>query len=266
MNVIKINEYILEFQFLEILDRVSYNTSVYAIISNEKAFLIDAGYYEYSEQIITYLKDKNIHIEKVVVTHYHRDHAEGTTLFESSQIIASDAYCENYNKCQKISKEGRIYPLPSVLVDQELAIDFYNHTIKIFKTIGHTPCGLSVLIDDTILHVSDMLLEDVDKKIIIPYIDLNSNPKDHLASYSLYKQIEPEAMLLTHGGFKFVTDINRALEERQYYLEKFIETDFKCNLEECLLRSPKNYSMTEIHKLNKRNAKKGVSAQLTSFF
>lgn len=256
MRIIHHNSFLIEFEFIETLDRVSYTTSVFLIIENNKGLLIDAGYLEYAHQINIKLKKMNIEVEKIIVTHYHRDHAEGTVLFDHQEIIASHQYEANFKKCQNLLSTDKFYPKPSILVVRELQFEFYGHNIRVFETPGHTPCSISVFLDNEYLFVSDLLLEDIHSKMIIPYIDLNSNPINHLKSLRKYEILNAKHLMLTHGACKIDCNISEELIDRIFYLEKFIEQDYKPKLESCLIKSKDQYAMTEIHKLNIRNAKK----------
>ncbi len=252
------SEILIQYEFIEVLDRVSYNTSVFVIVSNGKAILIDAGYYKFASEIQLDLEKINLEVETIIITHYHRDHAEGSVYFDEANIIASQNYKANIVKCQNLLNEDGLYKTPDIIVNGSMNINFYGINIKIIETPGHTPCGLSVIVNDEYLYVSDMLLEDIDGKIIIPYIDLNSDPLNHLNSLNMYKDLNINSLLLTHGKPKFNIDenkINEILNSRIYYLESFISDSYE-SIENCLLGDLSNYSMKEIHQLNIRNVKK----------
>lgn len=263
MNIIIHSKYLVQYEFLEVLDRVSYNTSVYAIIKNQKVILIDSGYYNYAMQISDDLKKKNLVIDTIIITHYHRDHAEGSVYFGNAKIIASHRYYDNLIKCQKLLKINERYKIPDIVIQESYEFNFEDIIIKVIETPGHTPCSISVVINNKYLYVSDLLLEDIKGKIIVPYIDTNSNVENHLKSLIKLNNLNVDSILFTHGKPRFgLSEFNKntIFKNRIYYLEKFIESNYSANIEACLLQDLKNYSMTEIHKLNIRNAKKRVSA------
>lgn len=253
MNIIQINNYMIKYEFLEEMDRVSYNTSVYLIYRDNKGLLIDSGYKKYAEKIIEDLKIRNISIEYIINSHYHRDHAEGSVLFDDAKIIASRSYRKNMENCQKMI-EGYQYQIPHIIVDEYYKINFEGIKVEIYSTPGHTPCSISTLINNEYLHVSDLILEDIHSKIIIPYIDLNSNPINHLNSLNKIKKLEFKKYLLTHGQLLERTE--DVLMPRIHYLDSFIKSNFKAPLVDCLTGNQTDYTMKDIHKLNIRNSKR----------
>lgn len=253
MKVIQISDYLTQYQFVEEQTRVTYYTSVFAITRFNDVLLIDTGYKSYAKEIKYDLESKGLQVTKVIISHYHRDHAEGSLLFKKAQQIASHAYKANLHKCQNYL-EGETYKKPDIIVSDSYEFSFYDLSIKIYETPGHTPCGLSVLINNEYLHVSDLLLEDINGKMIIPYIDLNSDPKNHLVSLKKFYSMEFKYFLLTHGQLKEKKD--SFLSDRIYYLEQFINFNYQCKLSDCLMYDEDHYAMKEIHRLNLRNAKK----------
>lgn len=263
MEKIIINENLIQYRIIEKLDRVSYYTSAFLFHKEGEGILIDSGYYDMGQQIYNDIKEMNIDLKYIILTHYHKDHAQGAIVFDTP-IIASSEYKVNFDKGNATSKHQ--YGKPTIEVDDYIELSINTSTIEIYATPGHTPCGLSVFIDKAFLFVSDNLLEDLENKIIIPYLDVTANPYDQYKTILLYDELNPKHLLLTHGPVKLSPDLNYELSERLYYLEQFIKSDFEASLKECLIENVENYSMTAIHKINRRNAKKYVSIQPTSFF
>ena len=261
MEKVIINENLIQYRIVEKMDRVTYYTSAYLYHSNNEGILIDSGYYEMGEYIKKDIASMKIDLKYIIISHYHNDHAQGSIVFDTP-IIASDQYKMNYMKCNSSSKYN--YREPDIKVHDYLQIDFDTSSIEIYKTPGHTPCGISVLINKEYLYVSDNLLEDINRKIIIPYLDVTADPYDHYKTMLLYDELSPKHLLFTHGPVKLFADLNYEFSERLYYLEKFINSNFDIELTDCLIGNVEDYSMTAIHKLNKRNAKKRVSTQPTS--
>lgn len=255
MKIIKISSTFYCFQFLEVLDRVTYTTNVYALIDKGRVLLIDTGYRAYSQKIREYFLNENLHVTDIIITHYHRDHAEGSVLFEHARIYASDQYEENFRKCQEML-HTEMYHAPDICVEDKYLIDFGSFKVKLIKTPGHTKCGMSVLIDDQYLLPSDLILQDMDNKAIVPYIDISSNPEDHLKSLRMLQILEYKFLCLSHGSIIEKPKSDYLISERIYYLERFIESNYEAELDYCIMGPKESYAMIEIHKLNKRNAKR----------
>jgi len=255
MKKIVINDNLIQYRITEELDRVTYYTSAYLYHDNNEAILIDTGYYEMGQFIKEDLEKNNLKLKNIVISHYHKDHAQGAICFEEP-IIGSDQYKLNYEKCQSMSKYN--YRKPDIVVDSSYELKVGDSIVEIIKTPGHTPCGLSVLINKEILYVSDNLLEDINGKIIIPYFDVTANAVDHYKTMLLYDQLSPKHLIFTHGPIKLHADLNYEFSERIYYLETLINNNYDVSLNECLIGDVSDYSMTAIHKINMRNGKKYV--------
>lgn len=254
MKKIIINKNLTQYQIIESMDRVTYYTSAFLYHTKEQGILIDTGYRRMGEFILEDLKKSGIKLKYIVVTHYHRDHAEGSTIFDNIPIIASIDYSDYFNKC--CNSSAYVYNVPDILIESKSVFQLDTLIIEIFKTPGHTKCGLSVILNHEYLYVSDNLLEDIDNKIIVPYLDIDSDPIEHLELLSNYRDLLFKHLLLTHGPIKYKPNMEYELNERIFYLKKIIESDFNIDISDCLLRNIENYSMTSIHKINMRNAKK----------
>jgi len=264
MEKIIITENLTQYRLIEALDRVSYYTSAFLYHNKGQGVLIDSGYRRLGKFIKKDLDQSNIVLKAIVITHYHKDHAEGSTVFKNVPIIASDLYEDTFMKCQNVTTYELV--IPNILVEDKYLINIDTSRIEIFKTPGHTNCGLSVLINNDYLYVSDNLLEDINNKIIVPYLDVSSNPYEHYKTIYEYQYLQFKTLLLTHGQVKSNRNLKSEFGERLFYLENFIKSEFTKDIDECLQNDPENYSMTAIHKINVRNAKKYVSVQPTSFF
>lgn len=260
MEKIIINEHIIQYRMIETHHRVTYYTSAFLLHEDGKGILVDAGYYALGEMIKKDIEKSNIELEYVIVSHYHKDHAEGSLVFDVP-IIGSDLYETNMSRTNGFSKYS--YKKPDVLVKDYLEISLNTSKVEIYKTPGHTPCGLSVVINDEFLYVSDNLLEDVDGKVIIPFFDVTCNPNDLYRSILMYDSLDVKHLLFSHGPVKLNANLNFEYSERLFYLESLMNSDFTCDLEDCLIRNKDNYSLTMIHKSNRRNGKKRMSIQPT---
>lgn len=262
MEKIIINQHLIQYRIIEELDRVSYYTSAFLFHDNGEGILIDAGYYQMGLDIKKDIESMGINLKFIILTHYHKDHAQGAISFDTP-IIASNKYKPNFDKGNALSEHQ--YRKPNKLVDEYYEIILNTSRVEIYATPGHTPCGLSVFVNQSYLFVSDNLLEDIDNNIIIPYLDVTANPYDHYKTILLYDSLNPKHLLLTHGPIKMTPDLNYEFSERLFYLEQFIKSHYEASLEDCIIRDKSNYAMTAIHKANSRNAKKYVSAQPISF-
>ncbi|NLB84746.1 MAG: MBL fold metallo-hydrolase [Acholeplasmataceae bacterium] len=122
-----------------------YQVNTYLIVSNNSAMLIDPGYE--SKEIINYIKDNNLNLEMIVMTHEHPDH-----------IGAANFYKKTFNKAMTIISKDAIQLLdknvfPSAC-NKSLIVNYYvdgNEVLKLnelsfqlIKTPGHSPGGISL--------------------------------------------------------------------------------------------------------------------------
>ena len=253
---IQLTENLIQYRILEKLDRVSYYTSCYAFVKDGRAILIDAGYYKMGKFIKKDFLAHNIQLDKIIITHAHKDHIAGSLAFDHPFMIIGENYQRNLSRSQNSAPEGKFFVEPELIVKDTCTFLFRDSKFYIFKTAGHAPCGLSVIIDDAYLFVGDLILEDIDHKIIIPYIDKEAEPISHLKSLRALERFESHHLMLSHGNPKFNINIAQQLSHQIYYLERLIESNYEGNLDLCLMADKENYAMLAIHKINIRNAKK----------
>lgn len=256
VEIIQISKEITQYRILEKLDRVSYYTSCYAYVKDQHAILIDSGYYDMGLFIKADFEKKGIVLDKIILSHCHKDHLAGTLAFDQPFLIMGDNYQSNLSRCQLVAPQGMTFAEPDKVVRDTCSFLFRESKFYIFKTPGHAPCGLSVIINDEYLFVGDLLLEDINHKIIIPYIDKDAEPKSHLKSLRALERFESHHLMLSHGEPKFNIHISQHLSHQIYYLERLIESAYEGSLDLCLMGQQEDYAMLAIHKINRRNAKK----------
>lgn len=254
-EIINIRKDLIQFRFIENLDRVAYYTSVYALINDTNVLLIDTGYMKYAKQYTEWLDQHNLTVTDIIITHYHKDHAEGCVLFQNANLIASARFKAHFKHLQNSISSHYKLKKPDILINDEYHMKWGNSAITIFPSPGHTQCGLTVIIDQ-LMFVSDLLLQDLDGKMIIPYVDIHSDPVEHLRSLRKLLSYDNKSLCLTHGNIISEQSAHHFITQRIYYFERFIESNYQAPIELCLIYNKDEYAMKEIHKLNIRNAKK----------
>ncbi|MBN2796494.1 MAG: MBL fold metallo-hydrolase [Clostridia bacterium] len=255
MKIVSIAPNFIKFEFIENMDRVSYTTNVFALIHNSRVVLIDSGYLEYSKLIKDYFDELNLTVDSIIITHYHRDHCEGSLTFPKAKIYASNDYMITMKRLLK-HYDQNLYKTPDFLIANYSHLEFGSFNIKIYKTPGHTPCSISIILNDFFLIPSDLLLQDINGKNIIPYMDIGADPNNHLKSLRKFQILDFKEICLSHGYIIHKNQISSFITERIYYLERFIESHYTADLEYCLMQDKSQYAMTEIHRVNLRNGKK----------
>lgn len=140
----------------------SYQTNCYIVFDNEKkAIIIDPG--SQANEIIKAVKDHELEVIKILLTHAHPDHFGA--LKEVRDEFKVPAYI---HEIDEEMLENRSVELGSMLgmkseslkadifVKDGDEIDFGNKKIKVIFTPGHTPGGVCYLLDN-ILFSGDTL-------------------------------------------------------------------------------------------------------------
>lgn len=127
----------------------------YLLIEGKNAVLIDAGFK--SEKIETYLIQNRIHLQAILLTHTHLDHIGGLESIRrrfnapvyvhkkesrwlgDSQLNGSDAF----------PYFGQVICQPAdIIIENDGLLDIGDFHFNLFYTPGHTPGGISYLIND----------------------------------------------------------------------------------------------------------------------
>lgn len=140
------------------------NTYLCVDESSKKGFIVDPG--GASKPMENYIDSNEYDIEYIILTHGHGDHVCGVLHYKElydapivghkdDNFLFNDAN-ENLS-LQFVGK--RIEFTPDVYVDEGDTLNVGNMELKIFHTPGHTPGGISILVDN-ILFSGDTLFAD----------------------------------------------------------------------------------------------------------
>ncbi|MCI8284066.1 MAG: MBL fold metallo-hydrolase [Firmicutes bacterium] len=140
------------------------NTYLCVDESSKKGFIVDPG--GASKPLENYIDSNEYNIEYIILTHGHGDHVCGVLHYKElydapivghkdDNFLFNDAN-ENLS-LQFVGK--RIEFTPDIYVDEGDTLKVGNMELKIFHTPGHTPGGISILVDN-ILFSGDTLFAD----------------------------------------------------------------------------------------------------------
>ena len=119
---------------------------VYCPINN-KAAVVDPGFDV--SKILKFISSKDLELEFIIITHYHRDHAGESQRIKdsmlSSRIVASGTDGAKLDiEVDKIVSDGDQLELGEV-------------NLKFILTPGHTPDGICIIVDDEAILTGDTL-------------------------------------------------------------------------------------------------------------
>lgn len=227
-----------------------HSNTVTVIIQDKRALLIDPSYPEFAAQVKEDLESQGIKPGIVVLSHYHPDHVSGCAELTPCDIYAGEFYESNYGNCQ-VWEPGFTYVRPNILIKDGDTLAFGEFTLKFFNAEGHSKCSLIVGITDKLFHVGDQIMTTWERKNSIPYVADGGSFEGHIKSLELIKKLDPDAVIVPHGGL--VDNKNRIVsmvEDRLYYLEKVLNSQGALPLEECLKNDKSWYDHLDFHAIN----------------
>jgi hydroxyacylglutathione hydrolase len=122
---------------------------IYDTLNNESA-VVDPSF-DIKKQV-AFLKSKNLELKYIINTHHHSDHTSKNKklkeLYPKAKITVSEVHIDTFD----------IKPEIKVSNDSELKVG--NIILKFLLTLGHTPDGLCIIIDNKAILTGDTLFID----------------------------------------------------------------------------------------------------------
>lgn len=244
MELQKINDKVWVFIFEE-------NIIITALVNNQKAILIDAGFEEQAKKVKEHLENENVKVHTIILTHYHPDHVGGSTAFDDVQLLCNRKYEHNYDFFQKnYGDKLKLVKPTKVFGDNEtLTLDGFD--FKFLDAPGHSDCGSIIVIDVEIINVGDLLMQGLDSRPALPCVNYDSSVSGHIRSLELMLELNPKALIMGHGkpliGRGIIHD---EVNKRLYYLKNIVAKNGKCDLQECLIDDKDNWDLHNAHESN----------------
>ncbi len=221
-----------------------------ALINQQKAILIDCGMVEHAEQVKMELDNEGIIVNAIIFTHYHPDHVAGSDVFGKVDLICSSRYEENYKYFSEHNEEHIVLHEPTRLID-EGCFELNGFEIKIFNGEGHCWCGSLILINNDTLCAGDLMMQSLDDEPCIPSLCSDGSIQKHKTSLEKIINLEPKNLIIGHGRpIKSKEHVIYAVNERLYYLNKFIESDGNSLIEDCILGDVNKWVLQRAHDSN----------------
>lgn len=227
---------------------------------NNKGLLLDTGYdFEDTIKIIQYLRDTNIKLEVVIVSHYHKDHIQGVSLIKKNfpnvifyssditRIIYENDWLESYLYENLVDTRHNIDVKFNILGE---SFNFYNNRIDILKSSGHCRGNLIFKIGDY-LFCPDIIISDSN---FLPFV---SDVASYLKEIDYLKGIDNvNNIVLTHN--KEIMSLNSfctALDNTKIIIEKSVDKIFelvgeRCNFRELLMNAVLTNNRTRCYNTN----------------
>ena len=127
----------------------------YILYSGKSCAVIDPG--ENYEKALEFIRENNLKIEKILLTHCHYDHSAGAGILkkETGAPVAASEECKENIKYAHVNVSALFgHELKDDIVDEILTDgeEFYAAGIKFtcIKTPGHTSCSVCYITEDII--------------------------------------------------------------------------------------------------------------------
>ncbi|WP_432406475.1 MBL fold metallo-hydrolase [Wukongibacter sp. M2B1] len=246
MKIIEIDKDIFQYCFNgDKESNMGYN--IFALIAEKKALIIDTAYAKEAQQVRADLEKNGIKPEKVIISHFHPDHAGGSSVFSDCEIIGSKFYKVNINNCRRWAPEYE-YIEPQVLVKNNDTMEFGSFKLSFIYTPGHSNCSISTVINDNIIHIGDLIMTSDTEKPMLPIVTINGSFSEHISSLELIKSLNMNTFLLAHGLPMSKREIiNAEIDDRIYYLKNVQQSKGNLSVENCLKNPLENYECTNWH-------------------
>lgn len=162
----------------------NYEANCYLISHKNEAIIVDPGYE--SEELLNFIKDQNLNLKYIFITHGHFDHVGGVNqlkkLYPNAIVLVHEKDTiwlekNDYNLTgQKIHFDEAITTEKSIFLNE---LEF-----KIIFTPGHSAGGMSLLVDDYIF-VGDTLFNFSIGRTDFPFGDYDTLEKSVRKLYEL---------------------------------------------------------------------------------
>lgn len=249
MKKIKVKEGIFQYEFVEDRNNPKYVVNITVLIDNGQALIIDTAYSNHAREVKKDLENSGITPVKVILSHFHPDHTCGSKEFKGCDFIGSKLYKANFENCKEWCP-GEEFIEPTILVGNNDSLSFGNHTIKFLCTLGHCKCSITIIIDNEIMHVGDLIMRTSNGKAMLPYICKDGSFKRHIESLETLLNLNCKIMIFSHGDYVTEAEIRDSIEDRLYYLRKVKNSNGSLSLKECLKNDISKYESLKLHELN----------------
>jgi glyoxylase-like metal-dependent hydrolase (beta-lactamase superfamily II) len=206
-------------------------------INEKKTILIDSGFHKTAKnEIIPFMRSRNMIVSGVLCTHGHIDHAGGNNILKKefgAQIATpytENILCENSYNMYVLSDHLRFrvygetipyyeYKTDVIIYPDYEDIYFLGVDFKILKINGHSPYQIGYITPDNVAYLGDSLLsEEMVEKTKLPYIfDIGED----MRSKNYLKNLECDKYILSHSGV--YDDISLLINKNIEHIQSRIE-------------------------------------------
>lgn len=188
-----------------------YGANCYVVINGNKAIMIDPG--NSSRRVSEMLKNKEVSLEAILLTHGHSDHVEGVKFFQN--IFNCNAYISELDEIMlkdskfncSLMNDKSIYDFKYDFLSPKM--NFADMEIYVYDTPGHTNGSVIIQIQN-FLFTGDTLFQGSIGRCDLPTGSDNKMKQ----SLSFIKTLDPDLTIFPGHGNK--STLNEELKYNPY--------------------------------------------------
>lgn len=184
MKKTELSKGIIQYIF-EPREAVKYGNNVIAIISGDKAIIIDTGFDFQTEEVRKDLEELGVSIEGVIISHFHENHIHGLKKLLGVAVYGSGYYQQTLD--QWLPMEEQKFYLPTIKIDKNLKIIHGDHILELIHNPGHSLCTLLIKINEKYLYIADEMMYAKTGEPVLPRITKNEIINHYVSVHNLVK-------------------------------------------------------------------------------
>lgn len=245
MKKVEISQGVIQYIFEPIEDR-KFGNNVMAIISGDKAIIIDTGYAYQTDAVSKDLNESGVSIEGVIISHFHLGHIQGLKKLRGVTVYGSSYYQQTLN--QWCPNEDQKYYTPTVGIDKNRTIIFGEHVLELIHNPGHTLCTLFIKINEIFLHIADELMYAPTGEPILPSVTKSDIINHYVSVHNLTKYNQ---YIFIPGHGEAVSDLRQIIRDTKnvcHYLCEILSHDEEITVDQATKECSCNFLHTDWHK------------------
>jgi len=177
-------------------------TNAYVVVSNGIAAIIDPAP-ESGDAITSFINEKNLKVDKILITHSHWDHIADGAALKKNYNTTVYAHKEDTGNLEKPGSDGLplMFPfeplIPDVLVDDGDTISIGESKFIVIHTPGHSPGSICYYCEkEGVLFTGDTLFQGAIGNLELP----TSNPPLMWPSLEKIHNLPPQTKVYPGHG------------------------------------------------------------------
>jgi glyoxylase-like metal-dependent hydrolase (beta-lactamase superfamily II) len=240
----ELSDGIIQYLF-EPMDKVKYGNNVTAIISGNKAMIIDTGFDFQIEEVTKDLEEIGVSIEGVIISHFHENHIQGLKKLSGAITYGSSYYQQTLD--QWLPMEEQKFFVPTIKIDKNRKIIFGEHVLELLHNPGHSICTLLIKINERYLYIADEMMYAATGELLLPRVKKNDTINHYVSVHSLMKQSQ---YIFIPGHGEAIYDQQRIVSDAKnvcHYLCEILSHDEEITVEQATHECTCKFVHTEWH-------------------